>query len=373
MSLNNTQKSTWKGLTENNAGSSNNMFNPQNSGILGRTWGYTNNNDSGYMNTENNYSKNEYSNVLEAGPEDTNNDENEGNLASIPKYDNYNNKYNVLKNTPHPTDVLGSTINMLSNVATNNILNKNNKHKKHEKHKNNSYNKDDTDSETENDNNSKISPNFKDEITMLENKNLCKDPHYPYFQTSNFLTGKYCTKENIPLKESINNKEFCYLKDSGLSSSLLKKFKKEGIHECNIKNNKNKPSNNNKHYNNKVNLNDEQYMVDNNKTPININMSCNQGRAGNYSDEYGYTEYPGYGTPNTYNECNNKFKEDTLQNWYGDMSANNNVYRRRQRWRDRDYYREGYGRPNYSLSHKPSKNTDIGLPYSTYLPYSPIN
>ena len=182
-------------MSSNNKNNMNNMFNPRNSGIFGRTWEHTKNNGSGYMNTENNYSKNNYSennysknnysknnyseneyyNVFGPGPEDKYDDENEGKLASIPKYKNENNKkYNVLNNT-HPTDVLGSTINMLSNVAKNNILNKNNKHKKHEKHKNNSYDKDDTDSETENDNNSKFSPNFKDEITTIENKNLCKD------------------------------------------------------------------------------------------------------------------------------------------------------------------------------------------------------
>ena len=75
------------------------------------------------------------------------------------------------------------------------------------------------------------------------------------------------------------------------------------------------------------------------------------------------------------------------------MSANNNVYRRKKQWKDRDYYREGYGqgygRPNFSSSQDTSKNygnygnasmsnseierTVIGAPYATYTPYSKVN
>ena len=355
-------------------------FDPARSGNE-RSWKHSYNSGAGYIPV----ASDDPSTPLEAGPADLTSDENHGNHASIPQYKNQgNSSYNVTKKA-HPTDALGSAINMLSNVATKTMA------QKSAKNKSGSVIGGDP---------ATWSPTIKKEIVMAESKDVCTDPNYPYFRTSTSFTGEYCAKEDIPFEDSITKKEFCYVKDKDMLTSLTNSFNNMGIKACDTKTKDKQHSNERisnklkakvnltddqrKYYDSKVNEDKRKYqadltwdrnqiMVDNNRTPININMSCNQGRRGGYYDEYGYS---GYGTSNLYNDCvynNQKCYADTLNNWYGDMSASNNVYRRRQRWRDRDYYREGYGRPNYSLTHAPSNNTEIGAPYSTYTPYSAVS
>ena len=388
----NNSGAVWNGTTQNKYNntdwehhiypSNKGTFDLNKSGVNERSWKHSYNGGSSYIPVSD-----DTFTPLEAGPADLTSDENQGNHSSVPQYKNQgNSSYNVTDKA-HPTDSLGNAINMLSNLAINKITQS-------------SKNKSDKKNDTIGGDNETWSPTIKKEIIMAESKILCTDPNYPYFRTSPSFTGKYCTKENISFDDSINKKDFCYIRDEDMLPSLSKSFNNMGIKECDTKSKKHEHSNDNvsnniktkvnlqedqrKYYDSTINEDNKKYkadltwdrnqlMVDNNRTPININMSCNQGSKGGYQDEYGYS---GYGTPNLYDNCvynNNGCYTDTLQNWYGDMSASNNVYRRRQRWRDRDYYREGYGRPNYSLTHAPSDNTDIGAPYSTYTPYSTVN
>jgi len=387
------------------------MFDPGLSGINGRSWKNTYNGVAGYNPIQDDDSPA----ALEAGPADLSSDTNIGNNPSIPQYKNQgNNSYNVTSQA-HPTDIIGSAINMLSNVAKGNMVkpNKTNHNNHPAKHHPNHHEKQKNDP----DGDSKI----EKEIEMIEQKNdKCLNPDYSYHKTTSNFPGQYCTKEDIDFGKSIESKDFCYI-DETVPPSLVKYYGSIGVKACSvqptpaviptptpstqgsydrvsnkIKARMNVTDDKRKYYDSKVSedkrnyqsdltLDRNQLMVDNNRTPININMSCNQGGRRGYQDEYGH--YSGYGTPNLYNECvyNNRrgCYSDTLNNWYNDMSANNNVYRRRRQWQDRDYYREGYGRPNYSSSRYNSRNnsmsnseigrTVIGAPYATYTPYSKVN
>ncbi len=219
------------------------------------------------------------------------------------------------------------------------------------------------------------SSTIKKELVMAESKDLCTDPNYPYFRTSTSFTGKYCTKQDIPFDDSISKKEFCYIKDKDIPPSVTNQFHNMGIRVCDTNQTTyNHYSNENKRkYKENITLDRNQLTVDNNKTPIHITMSCNQGSRRGYYDEYGYS---GYGTSNPYKDCvynNRKYNDNTLHNWYGDMSASNNVYRRRQQWEDTNDYRKRYTKPHYSLTHTSSNNSEIGAPYSSYTPYSDIH
>ena len=98
-------------------------------------------------------------------------------------------------------------------------------------------------------------------------------------------------------------------------------------------------------YKSELTLDRNQVMVDNNRTPININMSCNQGSGkGNETDgcgEDGYGgyryddyRYGGYGTPNLYERCSNKnskgYNGNTLDDWYKDGGTSNSICRRKK-------------------------------------------
>ena len=375
------------------------IFNSYTSGIPSRSWSNSYN-GSNIVPVQSDDS----STPLEAGQADISNDENEGNNASVPTYQNNgNNSYNVLTN-PHPSDEIGSVINMLSNLAKEKMSKNGEKDTSIVTSTSKTNNKTSTvggDSET-------FSPNgtFEREIEMIENINdRCIDPSYPYYKTSQSFPGQYCSKQDISFDQSVENKEFCYIKDKTVPKTLSSYYDTSGIKECQPSqqsshssqkesiSNKTKAritmtDDKRKYYDSNINEDKRKYqteqtwdrnqlMVDNNRTPININMSCNQGGRRGDVDEYGY--YSGYGTPNLYNQCvyNNKgCYGDTLNNWYGDMSDSNNVYRRRKRWADRDYYREGYGQPNFSTTQPLSMSNDeisrtvIGAPYSMYTPYA---
>jgi hypothetical protein len=248
---------------------------------------------------------------------------------------------------------------------------------------------------------------FPKEINMkITADYTCDDPLYPYPKISNNFPGKYCAKQDIDFNKSIETKDFCYI-DSNISPELVTYYANNGIKKCSSKdvqkyNEKNtikakvnltedqrkfydsKINEDKRNYHADLNIDKNQLMVDNKKIPININMSCNQG--GRNTDEYGYSSYSGYGTPTLYNQCPTSVEgnyNNSLQGWYGDMFAGNNVYRRRNQWQDRDYYKEGYDQSNMStltnraisngLNNNVTKNNTVGVPFAPYTTYSPAN
>ena len=72
------------------------------------------------------------------------------------------------------------------------------------------------------------------------------------------------------------------------------------------------------------------------------------------------------------------------------MSSGNNVFRRRNQWQDRDYYKEGYEQSNMStltnrelrngvnnngvngVNNNSKKNNTKSTPYTPYIPYQRV-
>ena len=285
---------------------------------------------------------------LEAGEPDLSPDSNQGNKSTVEQYNKQVNKpYNVLENA-HPTDVLGGVINLLYMAERNKMLNESKTHHGRQRT-----------SVTEK------------EIEKIENKMYkCDDPNYPHPRYSQYFPGQYCTKEDVDFEKSLHNKQFCYI-DKTVTPELVDYYKRMRINSCQsqphsrpqphrvpshqhqsqpviertinkIKTKINLAEDERKYYNSKIeedkrkyrsdlNLDRNQVMVDNGKTPININMSCNQGGRG----EPDVSPRGGYGTPNLHETCFSPggCYGKTLNYWYGDQNAGNNVGKRRM-WRD---------------------------------------
>ena len=200
----------------------------------------------------------------------------------------------------------------------------------------------------------------------------CSDPTYPFLKSSNDFSGNFCAKKNINLNKDTNKDDFCYI-DFKIKPELVKYYANNKINKCKTLNKINKI-----YLSEDLNIDENQLMIDNKKIPININMSCNQGSKN--TDEYGYS------TPTLYDQCQSGIEgsyNNSLKGWYGDVSSGNNVYRRRNQWKDRDYYREGYDQSNMStltnrkngneLDSNFTQNNTIGMPYATYIPYDKYN
>jgi hypothetical protein len=329
---------------------------------------------------------------LEAGKPDISVDPNQGNSASIPQYTNQgNNKYDVTEKA-HPTDDMGQLVQYITKVAKSKMESDSTR-----------VNQNHHDSQKNNGNTS-----LQKEINMLETEYQdCQDPMYPYHRTTTAFPGQYCSKQNIHFETSLNNKDFCYL-DKTVPTNLVHHYGKTGVNKCktlqtDTKNNQIETQMNNKvhaklyltedqrkyydstvsedkrKYKSELTLDRNQVMVDNNRTPISINMSCNQGggKSGE-KDDCGGDGYGGYGTPNLYERCVNKNCKgcygNTLDSWYKDEGAGNSVCRRKKQWQDRDYYQYGYGQPNMStLTNRTTSTNTIGAPFSNFTPYAPVN
>lgn len=337
---------------------------------------------------------------LEAGKPDISTDQNHGNNASIPLYKNQgNNKYDVTEKA-HPTDDMGQLVQYITNVAKSKM--KNDATEINQNHHN---------SQKNNVNNQNTS--FKREMNMLEQEYQdCQDPSYPYHRTTSSFPGQYCSKQNINFETSLNNKDFCYI-DKTVPTKLEHNYGRTGINKCQTTKYDNKHNQIETQMNNKVNakldliedqrkyydstisedqrkyksdltLDRNQVMIDNNRTPISINMSCNQGdgKSGK-GDDCGGDGYGGYKTTNLYEKCATKNTKgcygNTLDAWYRDGGSGNSVCRRKKQWQDRDDYQYGDGQPNMSTLTNRKMNTHtmnthiIGAPFSNFTPYATVN
>lgn len=261
-----------------------------------------------------------------------------------------NNSYNILKK-PHPSDTFAMQLLKDKNTAEKDIKNRKKEGKKFEK-------KDNT---------------ISKEIKMIELKNeKCTNKDYPYYK--NYLGSSYCTKKNIGIQDSIDNKEFCYL-DNNIHPDLINYYGKIGINACKSQmniasspkqptvmthsNTLTRPTQSNLVKPNTLNqqtqirtYQNQQPFVSRNiypTQPINIYMSYN-----NNSIEQDYDK-------DIHKKCLNKkgkVYKNTLYNWYNDQSCVNNSYLRRRKWRDvhinnRDFYQYPDNpnmRPNMSLT-----------------------
>jgi hypothetical protein len=374
----------------NNLNMSNNTSmsssNPNVSGVEGRYWPYTNGADS---------ILDDDIAPLEAGKPDLSSYIINYTNPTLSQYSNNgNNSYDVTTRT-HPTDPLGNIIKTLIDSATQKILQSN------DSNGNNGYGVIVPQPTKIQDKQNK--GKFPKEINMkVTVDHTCDDLSYPYPKTSNDFEGKYCTSKDIDLNKYTNKNDFCYI-DSNIPPDLVKYYATNNIKKCSSNNNKyhDKLNEDTKKYQEDLNIDKNQLMFDNKKSIININMSCNQAKN---TDEYGYS---GYGTPTLYNQCSNKGSDNqcsnnkgsanegnyynTLQGWYGDMSSGNNVFRRKNQWKDRDYYKEGYEQSNMSTltnrelrnssnnngvnsnsTKNNTKNNTNNTPYTQYTPYQRV-
>ena len=369
-------------------------YNPTVSGVEGRYWPYTNGNDS---------ILDDDSVPLEAGKPDLSSDISNYNNPTLSQYSNNgNNSYDVTTRT-HPTDPLGNIIKKLIDSSTQKILQNN------DSNGNNGYGVTVPQPTKIQDKQNK--GKFPKEMNMkVTVDHTCDDLSYPYPKISNDFQGKYCTSKDIYLNKNTNKNDFCYI-DSNIPPDLVKYYATNNIKKCSSNNKKyhdSKLNEDTKNYQDDLSIDKNQLMFDNKKSIININMSCNQGKN---TDEYGYS---GYGTPTLYNQCSNNKGSDnqcsnnegsnnqgnyhnTLQGWYGDMSSGNNVFRRRNQWQDRDYYKEGYEQSNMStltnrelrngvnnngvnnngvnnngVNNNSKKNNTKSTPYTPYIPYQRV-
>jgi hypothetical protein len=332
---------------------------------------------------------------LEAGKPDISTDKNHGNNASIPLYKNQgNNKYDVTEKA-HPTDDMGKLVQYITNVAKSKMendvtkINQNN----HASQKNKVNNR---------------NTSFQREINMLEKEYQdCQDPVYPYHRTTSSFPGQYCSKQNIKFETSLNNKDFCYI-DKTVPTKLKHNYGRTGVNKCqtpkdDTKHDQLETQMNNKlnttldltedqrkyydstvsdaqrKYNSELTLDRNQVMIDNNRTPISINMTCNQGGGKNRGgDDCGRDRYGGYKTINLYEKDATKNIKgcygNTLDAWYKDEGAGNSVCRLKKQRYDRDYYQYGDRQPNMSTLTNRTMNTNtIGEPFSNFTPYAMVN
>jgi hypothetical protein len=235
-----------------------------------------------------------------------------------------NNSYNILKK-PHPSDTTAMMLKQDKDKAKSDISTRKKEGKKFEK-------KDNT---------------ISKEIKMIELKNeKCTNKDYPYYK--NYLGSSYCTKKNIGIQDSIDNKEFCYL-DNNIHPDLVNYYGKIGINACNsqmnIASQPTQPTKIRTYQNQQPIVSRNVYPTQ----PINIYMSCS-----NNSTEQGYDM-------DIHEKCLNKkgkVYKDTLYSWYNDQSSGDSSYLRRRKWRDihinnRDFYKYPDNpnmRPNMSLT-----------------------
>lgn len=340
-----------------------NLFDPNKSSISGRYWKY---NLPTIHNNKIKVQDDDPPEVLKPGKPDINSDENLGNLASFSSNENksMNMKYNPIEKA-HPSDGMGSLINILTEIAKKEI----------KKRSNISSTKNIPQSHHE-------QKTFQKEINMKELPLNSLNPISQNLPNSEIPVNSFTSRNKLPqFKNKLNLSE-----DS-------RSYRDSKINEDRRK----------------LEFDRNQVMIDNDRVPININLSCNNLGGipnPNQSQSYGFS---GYGTPNLCNSYKNHqilknqrmpsnyagkrvilgqhqalhnpilgdHGYSTLQNYYDSMSAGNNVHKLARQWRNRDYYQYSFSNDFHDpiKFSKPTatKQNTIGQPFAPFMTQHQVN